>query len=220
MSIYTASQASSTVSNINSARQQASQSALVKQYQFVFDAIEKAAESGQTQIQLVWTKRQYSQMVNLLNLNGYTVTSPPTDGVNSNDNVIQYPLIITWPAALPGPSINGILPASITASVNVPFRVEFVPQGGTAPYTFSVSGVIPNGLTFSNLVGSSTLVLSGTPTTVKLGINSMTITVTDSASQGFSQIVSWNITQQGTTILNTVTNNAQQAAIGLIIGLS
>jgi Putative Ig domain len=220
MSIYTASQASSTVAEISTASQQASQSVLVAQYQSVFDAIQKAAQLGQTQVQLRWTKRQYSQAVALFASNGYSVTSPPTDGVNSNDNVIQYPLTITWPAVVPGPAITSILPTSVTASVNVPFRVEFVPQGGTAPYTFTVSGVIPNGLTFSNLVNSNTLVLSGTPTTVKLGINSMTIAAADSASQSFSQIVSWNITQQGATLLNTVTNNAQQAALGLIIGLS
>jgi len=220
MSIYTASQASTAVAEITTAGQQAAQALLITQYQTVFDAIQRAALTGQTQITLRWTRRQYLQAVGLFNSSGYTVTAPPTDGVNSNDNVIQYPLTISWPANLPGPAITGILPTSITAPVNTAFRVDFVPQGGTAPYTFSYTGAVPNGLVFGNLVMVNTLLLSGTPTTPQLSANSLTITAKDSASQTFSQIISINIVTQGTSIVNTVTNPAQQAAIGLIIGLS
>jgi hypothetical protein len=220
MSIYTASQATTTVAEITTAGQQAAQSLLVTEYQIVFDAIQRAALTGQTQVNLRWTKRQYLQAVGLFNSIGYTVTAPPTDGVNSNDNTVQYPLTISWPASLPGPAITSIMPTSITAIVSVPLLAEFIPEGGTQPFTFTVTGSIPNGLTFGNLVNSNTLLLSGIPTSPKLGVNSLTIQATDSAGQSFSQIISINIVTQSNTVVNNITNNTSQAAIGLIIGLS
>ena len=194
---------------------------MISQYQTVFDAIQRAALTGQTQINLRWTKRQYLQAIGLFNSSGYTVTTPPTDGVNSNDNVIQYPLIITWPAVVQGPSITSIIPGAIAGVVGQYLRVEFIPQGGTAPYTFSYTGVVPSGLAFGNLANVDTLVLVGTPSTSRQDVNDLTISVVDATSQTFSQIVSVNIqTNQGTTVVNNITTSAQQAAIGLIIGLS
>lgn len=59
--------------------------------------------------------------------------------------------------------------------------------GGTAPYTYSTGGTFPPGLSFS----SSTLTISGTPTTV--GTYTFTITVTDANNNSSTETFSIQI---------------------------
>jgi uncharacterized repeat protein (TIGR03803 family) len=69
-------------------------------------------------------------------------------------------------------------PASALTSVavGVPYSVTLTANGGNAPFTWSVSsGTLPAGLT----LGSSTGIISGTPTTA--GTASLTFSVTDSS---------------------------------------
>ena len=67
------------------------------------------------------------------------------------------PPIVTPPS--PCPTIT-ITPGTVpNGTAGVPYRQSFVASGGTGPYTFTSTGVIPPGLTLA-----STGVLSGTPT--------------------------------------------------------
>ncbi len=89
-------------------------------------------------------------------------------------NAANCPAITISPATLPAAALNVRYSQTITAS------------GGTAPYLFSVtSGSLPPGLNLSSSGSSSTL-LSGTPTTP--GSYTFTITATDASSCLASQI--------------------------------
>jgi len=219
MSIYTASQASQTVAGVSLAQQQAAQASLVAQYQVVFDAITTSAAAGQTQLAIRWTKRQYSQAAALFIANGYSITALPADGVALSDNAVLYPVTISWPAYVPGPAITALTPTVFSATVGVPFRCEFIPQGGTTPYTFSTSGLTPSGLVYSGLTNSSTLVLSGTPITAAIEYNVLTISIVDSLNQTFTQTVSWTVTNRLVAVAGTVPTGSQ-TALSYIIGLS
>jgi len=58
--------------------------------------------------------------------------------------------------------------------IGLPYNQVVSASGGTAPYTYSLSGTLPNGLSFNPATGA----ITGTPTT--LGIFNFTITATDS----------------------------------------
>jgi hypothetical protein len=87
------------------------------------------------------------------------------------------------PTTLPGGAVNASYSQTITAS------------GGTAPYTYSVTGTLPSGLT---LTGGT---LSGTPTTA--GTFTFTVTATDSASTTGTQ--SYTVTISPATLTLTPT---------------
>jgi hypothetical protein len=91
-----------------------------------------------------------------------TVTDTGTPPAQSNAN---YSITI----ALPAPPVVNTTPAPYTGVVNQPYSYTFTASGG-APFTWSESGALPNGLSFDNSTG----VLSGTPTVV----NSFPIAVT------------------------------------------
>lgn len=74
---------------------------------------------------------------------------------------------------------------------NVAYSVQLVASNGSAPYSYTLSGTLPTGLTLS-----STGLLSGTPTTV--GSTTFTVQVTD--SQGVTLTKAYNLTIQ--TALN------------------
>lgn len=97
------------------------------------------------------------------------------------------PLAITSAASLPGGSLNSGYITTIVAS------------GGQPPYTWSSSGALPPGLSFS----SSTGALSGTPTAV--GNYTFTATVADAAGRSRSQAFTLNIAAQsaGPVITNS-----------------
>jgi Putative Ig domain len=84
------------------------------------------------------------------------------------------------PLAISTTSLSaGITNASFSSSLNA--------TGGTAPYTWSVSGTLPAGLAFAN-----TGTISGTPTAI--GTTSPTFTVTDSSSPVQSKTTTLPIT--------------------------
>ena len=76
------------------------------------------------------------------------------------------------PAAL---SITGTPPSS--ATVGTAYSFTPTTSGGTAPYTYALTGTLPAGLSFSTSTGA----ISGTPTTVGTA-SGLNITVTDSES--------------------------------------
>jgi len=100
-----------------------------------------------------------------------TVTNP--DGQSS---ISASPIItVTCPTVSVSPS------ALTDATYNAPYSQTSTASGGTPPYTFALTGLLPTGMTFS---GGT---LSGTP--VQVGSFSITVTATDangcSGSQGY-----------------------------------
>ena len=65
---------------------------------------------------------------------------------------------------------------SLSGTAGTPYTLTLIANGGLAPYTYSETGTLPNGLTLN----SSTGVLSGTPT--NNGSFPITFTVTDAKS--------------------------------------
>jgi hypothetical protein len=117
---------------------------------------------------------------------------------------IDGPLSITTPAALPD------------AAPSVPYTFALVAAGGMAPYTWTATGRLPNGLALS-----SAGVLSGTPTTV--GNFTFAIEVTDSftprqrATRNFTLTVSQTLTIVTTSLPGAFQNtpySQQLAAAG------
>ena len=228
MTIYTSSQASQAVAQFNLAVQEAEQAALIAEYQSVFDAIQAAADFGGTQVALRWTKLQYAQAHLLFTANGFTInysvpnplwpadgqsptlylTSPPGaeqgDYTDANDSIILYNLTINWRGDIPvtGPAITALSPTQFAATLGIPFSATFIPVGGTAPFMFSVVGNVPSGLTFNNLTSSYALTLTGTPTSLAVDYNAMTIMITDSANQTFAQVISWTVTERLVSVVN------------------
>jgi hypothetical protein len=72
----------------------------------------------------------------------------------------------------PDPIISGVLPRG---TVGLPYSATLVAAGGTAPLTWSLSGALPNGLTFNSKTGT----ISGTPTTA--GSTNFTAEILDSS---------------------------------------
>jgi hypothetical protein len=87
----------------------------------------------------------------------------------------------------------GSLPPG-TVGVDYDQKIPVTANGGTPPYTWSVTGSLPGGLTFT----PSTLSLVGTPNTA--GTFSFTIQAADAAGQTASRPVSLVINPQGLSI--------------------
>jgi hypothetical protein len=109
----------------------------------------------------------------------YTFTVRAVDGANTSD-VRDFVLTIKpAPLSAPGGSNNP------TGSVGTPINIDFGCTGGVPPYTFSVTGSLPPGVTFANCI------LSGTPTTP--GTFTIHILVTDSARSSITRDVTLTI---------------------------
>jgi hypothetical protein len=101
----------------------------------------------------------------------YTWTVTSTDTVSGCTGSITYTLVVPGVVITP-PTLPG-------AVVGIPYNETLTASGGTAPYTFSISGAPPTGLTFMQTT-PATATISGTPTTN--GVFNFCITVTDSSS--------------------------------------
>jgi Putative Ig domain len=90
---------------------------------------------------------------------------------NSNSTTYTVSIVVAAPAT---PVISGTLPVS--GNVGTAYTGSLTASGGTAPYTWVVTG-LPAGVTASG-TSSSTLTVSGTPTTA--ATNAVAVTLTDS----------------------------------------
>ncbi len=98
------------------------------------------------------------------------------------------------PTCTTGSTLALVNPGNQTGTVGVATSVSLSASGGTAPYTFTATG-LPAGLS----INSSTGVISGTPTTA--ATSTVTATVTDNASPTHgtaSQTFTWTINPVGT----------------------
>jgi len=303
MTIFTASQAVQANATYTANQAQLALTALIAQYQYVFDEIQDASNAGNTSLTINFNRFDYNNVISLLTSNGYVVSSLPTNVVasitnatiaggtgtttttitiptgnsignipigyqltgtpivgtvvvssvpapwvntatytagtivqlnnisylatsnNTNspppssnwtalsnttitvtypaqtitssnisfnciipstDTIIQNPTTIGWSATVVYPSITAISPTSLSVTVNTLLNVQFLVTGGTAPFTWALSGILNTGLTFNTTTG----VLTGTPTQVANEYNATTITVTDSQGKTFSQPIS------------------------------
>ena len=94
-------------------------------------------------------------------------------------------LLYTAPAGGPGaPSVTN--PGNQTGTVGTPASLQLTASGGTAPYTWSATG-LPAGLS----INSATGLISGTPSTA--ATHAVTVTATDAASQAGSASFSWTV---------------------------
>jgi hypothetical protein len=81
-----------------------------------------------------------------------------------------YTIVIAAPGCPPITLSPTVLPG---ATIGTPYNQTVTASGGTAPYTYSVSGALPTGLSLNPTTGA----ITGTPTTI--GFFSFTITATD-----------------------------------------
>jgi subtilisin family serine protease len=81
-------------------------------------------------------------------------------------------------------------PGNQTTTVNTAVNLQLQASGGTAPYSWSASG-LPTGLS----INSSTGLISGTPTVT--GTSNVTVTVTDAAGETDTSSFTWTVTPSG-----------------------
>ncbi|MFE1384351.1 putative Ig domain-containing protein [Streptomyces sp. NPDC058740] len=96
-------------------------------------------------------------------------------------------------ASTPQPGEVTVVAVSAKSSpTGSPVELRNTAEGGTAPYTWSATG-LPAGLTIAPTTGT----VSGTPTTA--GTYSVTVTATDTAGRKGSTSFTWTITAPGTS---------------------
>jgi subtilisin family serine protease len=120
--------------------------------------------------------------------NGINAASTPNKITNVGANTPNKLLYSLFGGGQPGdPSVTN--PGTQNSTVGTPASLQLAASGGTAPYTWSVSG-LPAGLS-ANASGA----ISGTPTTA--GTYSVTATVTDAANKTGSATFSWVVSAVG-----------------------
>ncbi|GLW93999.1 putative Ig domain-containing protein [Actinokineospora globicatena] len=134
---------------------------------------------------------------------GVTVTATPASG---NPGSVKFNWTIT---DAPGGDITIGDPGPQSGKVGVKAGLKLVASGGTAPYSWSVTG-LPDGLT-SDHGGSDTLVVRGTPS--KAGTFRVTATATGTTGGSGSVSFDWTISDGGAVV--TITDpGAQSAKVG------
>ncbi|ONI85007.1 peptidase S8/S53 subtilisin kexin sedolisin [Saccharothrix sp. ALI-22-I] len=133
-------------------------------------------------------------------VNAAVVAAATSDKITSPGTGSPNKLLYTGTGAPGAPSV--VNPGNQTTTVGTAVNLQLTAAGGTAPYTFSATG-LPAGLSIS-----AAGVISGTPTTV--GSSSVTATVTDSASATGSATFTWTVAAVGTGC-DPVTNGTDVA---------
>jgi hypothetical protein len=108
----------------------------------------------------------------------YNVNVKASDS-NSNSTTYTVSIVVAAPAT---PTISGTLPVS--GNVGTAYTGTLTASGGTAPYTWAVTG-LPTGVTSSG-TSSSTLTISGTPTAAATYAVAVTLTDANSGSSYYN----------------------------------
>lgn len=127
----------------------------------------------------------------------------------------QTALIILFAAVSAAQSLSITTSALPNGTVGAFYASAISASGGTAPYTWSESGSLPPGLSFSSNTAAS--VISGTPTSGGTYSN-IAITVRDSAgasaSKTYSIVIGGGSSSGGGTTLAVATTSLPAAAVG------
>ncbi len=128
---------------------------------------------------------------------GTSITYTPTAGFSGSDSFTytatnasgtSSPATVTITVSAPSISLS---PGSLSnGTVNTAYSQTVSASGGTAPYSYSISGTLPAGLSLS----TSTGVISGTP--IGTGTFNLTVTATDANNATGSQAYSISILDQ------------------------
>ena len=167
---------------------------LEARYTDVFAQITSRANLGLNSLTIPVVISQYQELrVYLISL-GYTVTLPQNDPASNG----ALTTTITWPTSSPS-AITAITPTQIIALVGQAVTAQLVPTGGVVPYSFAVSGTLPNGLVFGANTGVDYLAITGTPTVNAVTV--LSVTATDSQGISFTSTLGVSI---GNTDLNNI----------------
>jgi large repetitive protein len=116
---------------------------------------------------------------------GTAITYTPTAGYSGSDNFsytatnasgTSAPATVTITVTAPTFTMSPAAGALTAATVGTAYSQTVAASGGTAPYTYAVTGTLPAGLSLNTTTGA----ITGTPTTA--GNASFTITATDANS--------------------------------------
>ncbi|MEU4766790.1 S8 family serine peptidase [Actinosynnema sp. NPDC023794] len=133
-------------------------------------------------------------------VNAAIVAAATSDKITSPGTGSPNKLLFTGTATPGGPSVTN--PGNQSTVVGTAVSLQLSASGGTAPYTFSATG-LPAGLSIS-----SSGLITGTPTAT--GTSSVTVTATDAASRTGSTTFSWTVTSTGGAC-DAVTNGTDVA---------
>lgn len=149
-----------------------------------------------------------------------TITGTPTTAGTSNVTVTATDnagktgsTSFSWTITTAGTALSVTNPGSQSSAVGAAANLTVKAAGGTAPYSWSASG-LPAGLS----IGSSTGTITGTATTA--GTSNVTVTATDNAGKAASATFSWTVSSvTGTSPVLTNPGN-QTVYIGKPVTLS
>ncbi|MFJ6794992.1 putative Ig domain-containing protein [Streptomyces sp. NPDC091268] len=128
-----------------------------------------------------------------------------------NEALSRFGAALVTSAPQPGDVTVAAVPAQ-SGVVGAPAELRNSATGGTAPYTWSATG-LPAGLAVSSATGT----VSGTLTTP--GTFQVTLTATDSAGRKGSAGFTWTVTTPGTGAPSLVDPGSQNAIIGRPVNL-
>jgi len=196
MTFQLASTQLSTVAAYNQAQTQAAESAIIARFGNLFNQITTASNSGVTSVtySLLNTTGDQTALVALLVKYGYAASIA--------NNVLTVDWSVPKTATVPTNAITGFNLTNFNGVVATFLSVEIKPTGGTAPYTFTYIGALPDRCAFVSTANYAAVY--GIPLAANEFYSVLTVTVTDSswpATQTFSQDISYTIAP-----LNTVTD--------------
>jgi hypothetical protein len=114
------------------------------------------------------------------------ITAAATPGKVTNPGTGTPNLLLRVNGGGGNPGVSVTNPGTQNTTVNTPVNLQLSASGGTAPYTWSATG-LPAGLS----IGSSNGLISGTPTTA--GTYNVTATATATAGGSASASFTWTV---------------------------